>query len=184
MMAGLLAVVMIMTCVVGGSLAWLTAKSDPVVNTFTVGDINIKLEESKDLDLKMVPGNKLDKDPVVTVIEGSEPCYVFLQVTEDNNLDDFISYNLNANWKQLNTVVTGAPANIYYQEDINAANAEKKLEVLAGNQVSVLESVTKAMMKTAKELPPKLSFQAAAVQDANLNLTQAWAEAKTLLGVA
>lgn len=181
MAAGLLAVVMIMTCVIGGSLAWLSAKSDTVVNTFTVGDINITLEEKENLDLKMVPGSEILKDPKITVKEGSEPCYVFLKVTEDNGLRSYISYDLNTNWKKLSEKVPGAPENIYYQENINAADAAQQLQVLAGDHVTVKDTVTKTMMSTAKENPPKLSFQAAAVQSANLELKDAWTEAKGLL---
>ena len=40
-----LAVVLVLCCAVGGTLAWLTQKTDAVVNTFTVGDINITLTE-------------------------------------------------------------------------------------------------------------------------------------------
>ena len=41
-----------------GTLAWLSDKTDPVVNTFTYGDINIDLSETK-TDFKMVPGNTI-----------------------------------------------------------------------------------------------------------------------------
>ena len=48
---------------VGGTIAWLTDSTDAVTNTFTVGNINIDLTETKNLDLKMVPGNTITKDP-------------------------------------------------------------------------------------------------------------------------
>ena len=63
----ILAVVLIVGISVGGTLAWLTDTTTPVTNTFTVGDINITLAESENLNLKMVPGNTITKDPKVTV---------------------------------------------------------------------------------------------------------------------
>lgn len=53
-----LALVLLTGCVAGGTVAWLIADTDPVVNTFTYGDINLKLDETK-LDEN---GNPVDKD--------------------------------------------------------------------------------------------------------------------------
>ena len=39
----MLALVLVFGCAVGGTIAWLTVKTAPVVNTFTYGDINIEL---------------------------------------------------------------------------------------------------------------------------------------------
>ena len=39
----LMAMVMLFGMTVAGTLAWLQAETDPVVNTFTVGNINITL---------------------------------------------------------------------------------------------------------------------------------------------
>ena len=50
---------------VGGTIAWLTATTDPVVNTFTYGNINIELTETKPTNrqAKIIPGVDIDKDP-------------------------------------------------------------------------------------------------------------------------
>lgn len=69
------------------SLAWLTAKADPVKNTFMFGDIDIALAESADA-FKMVPGASIQKDPIVTVIEGSEACWLFIKVDQSDLLDN------------------------------------------------------------------------------------------------
>ena len=74
----IVAVVLVLCCAIGGTLAWLTDRTNPVVNTFTVGDINIELKESENLNLKMVPGNTIAKDPKVTVKADSEACYLFV----------------------------------------------------------------------------------------------------------
>ena len=65
-LALVLVVVLLFGGALGGTLAWLTAKTDTVTNTFTVGDINIDLTETT-TDYKLVPGNTIAKDPTVTV---------------------------------------------------------------------------------------------------------------------
>lgn len=65
----LLSLVLVFGVIAGGTLAWLTAQSDTVVNTFTTSDINVKLAESKGVttadgkSFKMVPGKSIEKDP-------------------------------------------------------------------------------------------------------------------------
>ena len=79
----LIAVVLVVACAVGGTLAWLTAQTQEVTNTFTVGNIDITLTETGAIDTdndefvdsksySMVPGTVLDKDPKITVAGGSE----------------------------------------------------------------------------------------------------------------
>ena len=96
-LAMFMAVVMIMTAAIAGTLAWLQAESSEVTNTFTFGDINIVLDESKlntdgslnvservqGNEYKTIPGAELAKDPVVTVEKGSEACWLFVKVTEN-----------------------------------------------------------------------------------------------------
>lgn len=96
----ILCAALLVSATVMGTLAYLTAKSETVTNTFTVGKITIKLWENdfvpatNQLDLnakvteekeyKVVPGGKSPKNPTVTVNAGSEECYVY--VTVENNL--------------------------------------------------------------------------------------------------
>lgn len=125
----ILSAVLLVTGTFYFTLAYLQAKSNPVVNTFTAGKINLTLKESEvdeygnikyytadsfengvligtpDFSLvegevgegvdaktydtvnlveennyKLVPGETYVKDPVVTVVEGSEPCFLYLAV--------------------------------------------------------------------------------------------------------
>ena len=105
------ALILVISAVIGGTLAWLQAESEEVVNTFTFGDINIDLNET-DVDgeggtktnaYKLIPGELAVKDPKVTVEKGSEECYVFVKVTETNNTlgtGKVIEYTVDAaNWK-------------------------------------------------------------------------------------
>ena len=86
----------LLVCVtIGATVAYLTS-TDEVVNTFTVGNVQIKLDEAKanpDGTLvenaarvdansyKLLPGHTYNKDPMVTVLKGSESCYVKMTVT-------------------------------------------------------------------------------------------------------
>lgn len=158
---------------VGGTLAWLTDMAT-VTNTFTVGNIGIALAETKK-DFKMVPGQTIAKDPKVTVKAASEACYLFVEVKGSENLGEFITYDIAGGWTDL-TGVTG----VYYREVTTDTN-DQLFDVLAGNAVSVKNTVTKIMMDKLKEdTRPTLTFTAYAVQQAGFenNLAGAWAQAK------
>ncbi len=80
---------------VGGSLAYFTDTTETVKNTFTVGKVDITLdeidldgtgenprtEEGNDYTEKIMPGVSFAKDPTITLEAGSEESYVFLDMT-------------------------------------------------------------------------------------------------------
>ena len=171
----IVAVALVLCCAIGGTLAWLTDKTDPVVNTFTVGDINIELKETTS-DYKMVPGNTIAKDPKVTVKANSEDCYLFVKVTKSGNFDQFLTYAMADGWTQYE-----GTTDVWYRT-VPASNANQEFEVLKDSKVTVNGTVTKEMMTSSDFTNPTLTFKAAAVQTANLMLAQAYAEATTLLG--
>lgn len=175
----ILALTLIVGGIVGGSVAWLTAQTAPVVNTFTVGDINITLAESNNLDLKMVPGKTITKDPKVTVLKDSEACWLFVKVEKSANFDDFMTYTMVSEWQQLYVNSVAVPG-VYYRE-VSAADAKTGVEygIIADNHVSVKDTVTKADMKAIKAgtvSAPTLTFTAYAVQKDNIDsAAAAWA---------
>ena len=157
--------------VIGTSVAWLSSTTDTVVNTFTYGDINIKIEETdtKDNDnneftneYKMLPGNKITKDPKITVLANSEDSYLFVEIKESENFKNFMKYELVEGW----TLVEGTE-NVYVRE-VTKSDKDQEFFVLKDNTVTVLESVTKAMLndldKDGQTNYPTLSFTAYAVQ--------------------
>ena len=170
---------------VGGTLAWLMDKTTSVVNTFTVGDINITLTENA-TDFKMIPGNTITKDPVITVEGGSEACWLFVKIEEtesqdsqivngsDNKTEDtYIIYDLVNDWTQLN----GNPG-VYYRS-VGALAEDQTFKVLAEDKVSVPNTVSKDMLNELSKDPDplvlELSFTAYAVQSANVDSAQdAW----------
>ena len=99
------AVALVVTSVFG-TLAYLQ-DADKVVNTFTVGNVKINLDE-KDTekndgsrtevgnDYHLLPGHVYDKDPTVTVLKDSENSYVRMLVTINEQAD------LDAIFKKIN----------------------------------------------------------------------------------
>ena len=175
------ALVLVLCCAMGGTLAWLVDSTTEVKNTFTYGDINIALSESKDLDLRMIPGNPIDKDPTVTVEANSEDCWLFVKIVESNNLDDFMTYGVASGWTQLTVDAEGnAITDLIYWREVDASNEQQAFEVLEDNEVSVLGTVTKdnlnALDANGANNYPTLTFTAYAVQrDTNITTAaQAW----------
>ena len=175
------ALVLVLCCAMGGTLAWLVAKTDPVVNTFTYGDINIDLSESKDLDLRMIPGNPIDKDPTVTVEANSEDCWLFVKIEKSDNFDAFMTYSIADGWTRLTEDTKGnAISDLIYWREVDASNEQQAFEVLEDNEVSVLGTVTKdnlnALNADGASNYPTLTFTAYAVQrDTNITTAaQAW----------
>ena len=171
-----LCVALAVLTIAGTTLAYLTAKTDAVVNTFTVGNIDITLTETT-TNFKMVPGSTIAKDPKVTVKANSEACWLFVKVEESTNLDSFISYTIASGW----TALTGVDG-VYYRE-VAATTTDTSFDVLVNNQVTVKDTVTKPMMDaitngTANN--PTLSFTAYAVQKSGVNtVADAWAKFST-----
>ena len=164
------AVILVLCCAVGGTLAWLTDKTDSVTNTFTVGDINITLAETTS-DYKMVPGNTIAKDPKVTVKAGSEACWLFVKVVKSSNFGAFMTYEMADGW----TALTGSDG-VFYRE-VAAAATEAEFAVLKNDQVKVLDSVTKEMLTGQGFTAPTLTFTAYAVQKDNIaTAAEAWAK--------
>jgi len=169
-----LAALLLVAVSVGGTVAYLTAVTGEVENEFTTSNINITLTESENLDLKMVPGSTITKDPVVTVLKGSEECWVFVEVTRSANFDDFMTYAMKEGWT---LVATDGLTSVYgYNTPVDAATENKPIAVLAGDVVSVKSSVTKVMMDAidgGTAYKPTLTFKAYAVQAANISATTA-----------
>ena len=167
-----LVAVMLFGCAVGGTLAWLQDKTEPVVNTFTEGKVDIDLYETpvgggttKANTYKMVPGDVLSKDPTVEVKAGSEACWLFVKVEESANVDTFLKYEVDtAVWTALEGV-----EGVYYKEITSYTSADTTYNVLVDNKVTVKSGVGMDEMKTLDANNyPTLKFTAYAIQSANI----------------
>ncbi len=68
--------------IVAGTLAWLAARTNPVINNFIGSDLVIDISEINDDNFQMIPGKFIQKDPKITVQANSEACWLFLQIKE------------------------------------------------------------------------------------------------------
>lgn len=104
-----------------GTMAYLTS-TKTVENTFTVGKVEIKLDEAPvdtngkkttgdrvttGNSYKLLPGLTYDKDPMVTVLSGSERSYIKMTVTFSNS-------------SQLDAIFATAPADSQYMDGKHA----------------------------------------------------------------
>lgn len=154
--AALLAVVLLIGVGVGGTLAWLTAKTTDVVNTFTTSDIDVKLVETT-TEYKMIPGWDIAKDPKAWIEAGSEAAYLFVKVESSANFGQFMTYEMAEGWKPV-----PGQTNVYYKEN---AEVGTQYPILKDNKVTVKTDVTKEMMNALTEANyPKLTFTAYASQ--------------------
>lgn len=156
------AALLLVTMAVGGTLAWLTDSTKKITNTFDPSTISVEIAETTE-EYKMIPGETIEKDPVITVTSIDVDAWLFVKVEESANFDNFMSYEMAGDWKAL-TGVDG----VYYQEIEKNENAQT-FQVLAEDEVTVLTGVTKAMMDeiiagTADK--PTLTFSAYVVQKA------------------
>lgn len=167
-----LCLVLVVSATVMGTLAYLTDKTEEVVNTFTIGNINITLDESEGLDLKMVPGKTITKDPKATVLPNSEKCYLFVKVEKSSNFDDFMTYEMAEGWTALDS------ANGVYYRVVESGATNQEFQILKGDHVNVKDTVTKAQMDALTEPTyPTLTFTAYAVQFEGVSTpADAWAK--------
>lgn len=169
----IVAVVLVFCCAIGGTLAWLTAKSDVVTNTFAPSDINITLTETPNTDTDgdgnadawkadMIPGFSYAKDPVVTVKGDSVDCYLFVKFEEKGNPATYLTYTSTltaANgWTQGDG--TSIPSNVWYRV-VKAGDTTKSWNLLDGNTIAVNDTLTKTDMPTTA---PELVYTAYATQ--------------------
>lgn len=203
-LALVLCAVLLVAGSVMGTMAYLTS-TDEVVNTFTVGNVQIKLDEAKanpDGTLvagearvkansyKLLPGHTYNKDPMVTVLKGSESSYIKMTVTftKAAELDaifapngaDMISifkgydstnwtYKGNTKDPQTNT----RTYEFWYKEPVAAPDANVPLDALF-DSITVPGSITNAQLETIKGMT--ITVNAYAIQaDGFTTPEAAWA---------
>lgn len=170
-----LALALIVGVAGGATFAWLTAKTDPVVNTFTYGDINIELAETTGDSYKIIPGVDIEKDPLVTVEAGSEACWLFVKVEEEGTfVANKVTYSIADGWTKGDG--TKIPANVYYRA-VDAVKNDTDFAVLKDNKIYVSDTLTKIDISgIPTTTPPKLSITAYAIQKDGMNTAaEAWA---------
>lgn len=202
-----LCAVLLVAASVLGTMAYLTS-TDEVTNTFTVGQVKIKLDEAKANpdgslvanadrvkanEYKLLPGHTYNKDPMVTVLSGSESSYVKMTVTfsKANELDAifapsgadltsiFNGYDA-AKWiAKENTKDATANTRTYefwYKETVGAPTADVALDALF-DSITVPGTITNEQLATIEGMT--ITVNAYAIQaDGFANAEAAWAAFK------
>lgn len=176
----LLALVLVIGCVAGGTVAWLVATSDTVTNTFTYGNIDIALAENTGKDYKIIPGTDITKDPKVTVKGGSEACWLFVKVEEVGAIStittDPVHYAIDTGWAQLKDKDGKDVSGVYYRL-VDAVDNDTAFNVLKDNKIIVSGELTKETIKGYAVQQPTLTFTAYAVQQENIaDAATAWSK--------
>lgn len=178
----LLAVVLLIGCVAGGTLAYLMAKSSTVNNTFVAGKIGtLNLSETTGNSYIVTPGVDITKNPTVTFSGNNVDAYVFLEVDATDwavsGSDTTYTYSIGTNQEMKWELVgwTKLEDGVYYKEV--AANAgEQSWSVIKDNKITVSSEITKANIGSYAK---GLSFTAYAIQkDGFTTVSDAWDQAQ------
>jgi len=187
----MLALVLVIGCTIGGTLAWLTAQTSDVENTFVAGQIgSLDLTET-DTDLNkdgvqhqyiVIPGVDITKDPEVTYIpktsNGTVPAdaYVFVKLTgiaqnkwswndAEQQYEIKSGENVVLSFKIADgwTKVSDVNDVVYYKTS-NGTNGLNDNPIIKGNKIEVSEMITKEDVQNVASAADSLTFTAYAIQ--------------------
>ena len=160
---------------VGGTAAWLAAKSEPIASTFTFGDINITLTETNHQEgpTKIIPGVDIPKDLRVTVKANSVDCWLFVKVKEAGTfVENKVTYSIDDSWTKGDGAI---PKGFYYRE-VRGVTADRVFHVLKDDKITVSNTLTKEEIQNITG--PTLTFTAYAVQREGIDTAaEAWSVA-------
>jgi hypothetical protein len=184
-----LCAVLLVVSTVFATLAYLTTEVKVVKNTFTVGEIEITLDEAKVTEYgvevendprvtgneyKLIPGHNYVKDPIVHVVEKSEPCYVFVKL--DNGLKAIIADTTIEDQMEAKGWVLLSGNVYYYKDSVDARLDQVDLPVFESFELTDDAVVKDYVNKT-------ITVKAYAVQaDGFADATAAWTAASTTWG--
>ena len=198
-----LCAVLLVAATIFGTMAYLTS-TDTVTNTFTVGKVNIKLDEAKanpdgslvanadrvkENQYKLLPGHTYNKDPMVTVLSGSESSYVKMTVTfskadeldaifapDGANLTSIFNGYDAANWIAKGNTKGADNTRTYefwYKEAVAAPTADVALDALF-DSITVPGEITNEQLATIEGMT--ITVNAYAIQaDGFADAEAAWA---------
>ena len=147
-----LCAVLLVVTTVFVTMAFLTSE-DSVQNTFTVGKVEITLDEAKvdsygneianaervkENEYKLIPSHTYVKDPTIHVDSNSEDCYLFVKIQNDLGSDGVINGIANNGW----VLVEGTQdVYCYYGVTDGETNSTKQI-VKPGEDKKVFDTFT------------------------------------------
>ena len=155
---------------VGTTVAFLVARSNPVENVFTIGDIKLSLTETTGTSYRLLPGKTVDKNPHVLVKGGSEECWLFIRISKSDHFDDYIEYQISDGWELLD-----GHRDVYFMK-VAAQDTDTDVGILKDDCVRVKDTLTEEKMTEITVLP-KITFKAYAIQSHSIAAeSDAWAQ--------
>lgn len=142
---------------VGATIAFIASSSHPVINTFTIGNIQLSLTETTGMSYQLIPGTTVNKDPRLTVKAGSDACWLFFKVTASDDLASCVTYAPAAGW----TALAGAEG-IYYRQ-VDKTETDVSFPLLLSDQVHIKQALTEQQL-AALAVSPTLTFTGYAIQ--------------------
>lgn len=181
-LATVLSLVLVAALSVGGTLAYLQAKTDTVTNTFTFGNLELELKETTGSTYPVIPGADISKDPKVTLSTprgyNDVDAYVYVRVEEKDWPEALIpdtqtrkiDYEMAEGWIPL----TGVD-HVFYRE-VKADADVKTFSVLKGDKITVSGTLTKEELASAPSATLTITAYAAQV-DGMADAKDAWTKA-------
>lgn len=185
----LLAVILVIGCAAGGTLAYLKAKATPVTNTFVAGDIGtLTLVENTSNSNVVTPGVNIAKNPVVIFSGNNVDAYVFVKVGDKSNGKEWTennrTFSVGPDQEMKWTVADGwikldGADGVYYREaavDTDAENVAEteKYGVVRDAAITVSPTITEEEIGSYEK---SLTFTAYAIQkDGFESAAEAWAQ--------
>lgn len=164
----IVASVLLLTLSVGVTIAYLVSSSNTVKNTFTYGAVSITLAETTGGEYKTTPGVAVAKDPAVTVIAGSEACWLFVRVEKTGTFDAFCTYEIGDGWTAL------AGHNGVYYRLVARSSENAVFQVLKNDCILIKDTLTEEQLNAVTE-NPTLQITAYAAQSDGLDTAHnAW----------
>ena len=172
--------ILLVIATIAGTVAYLTDTAT-VENTFTVGKVEITLDEAKVTEYgvqngdtrvatneyKLVPGRTYMKDPTIHVAADSEECYIFFEIQSE--LGAAVTFNIdNSKWTNI------GDTNVYYY----------KQAVTAGDYVAFNEFTVSGTADVSALAGKTVNVIAYAVQTSTsfANAEAAWNATKATFG--
>lgn len=200
-LVSLAALALVAAISIGGTIAYLTS-AEKVTNTFTVGHVQITLDEKKvDVDgkeiansnrvhgnqYKLMPGHEYTKDPTVHFAAGSEASYIFVKVengisgieaatdtTNQNGYKTIADQIVANNWEAL----TGETGVYFKKVAANTTNAAIDYQVFANFKLADDADTTN---ETENYAAKNITVTAYAIQaDGFDTAAAAWNEVKNM----
>ena len=171
------------------TLAYLQDATQTITNTFTVGNVDIKLDEA-DVDAngdlvgtietrteesqsdKVIPGKEYTKDPTIRVQNGSESSWVFAKIESSLPNNIVTGFAIASGWTLLPD--SGEGLNAVYYREYEGTNADN-YKVFAADTFTVNTGLTNEQIADATVKTIKVTGYAIQKDNGIADAVAAWA---------